>query len=430
MRLIHWPLIAVSLAVSIYAKDTRQTCIAPSSVADLETKISDLEQVNTKLQHQLESEKSQLLTDVTKEHEVAVSTLQKEIATLQKDVKTLEKDVLKEKKTVEKVEHELKTVQEKLQDETTRLVSRERDVTKLRESLVKEQEIVTTTEAELEAALTKLSEETKRTQELEKDHELAEKKNQALLKELANLKPEELNMATVLSFYYDSALELAQQSVVFAQEKMKEQSDTLEQVQSKIEGVKKTAYDTTSKFYQKNLATTLDPILEDVRKKTDPILADVHKAVNPHVEQYLPIVKNEAGKIKEQAVLYSREALRRAKLARVTAITLLEKNEHVAPYAQKVIDSVLIILAVPLVLFQIRLVMRLVWWLFTTALCVMTCGLCCGTRNRSLKTKRKLVKKSTVVNASLNAPVNGPTKKMTSGKAASTAQKRSKKSKN
>ncbi|CAI5740380.1 unnamed protein product [Peronospora destructor] len=429
MRLTCWTFVAVSLAVSIYAKDTA-TCIEPSAVAAFETKISDLEQVNHELQLQIATEKSQLLTDVTKEHETAVQTLQKEIAMLQKDVEKLEKDVMKEKKTGEKVEHELKTVQAKLKKETKRVSSRESDVTKLRERLAKEQGRVATTKAELQAALIKLAEETKRTQELEKGHQIAEQKNQALMKELANLKPEELNMATVLSFYYDSALELAEQSVVFAQEKINEHSNTLEQVQSKIDGAKKTAYDTTNKFYQENLAATLDPILEDVRKKTDPILADVHKAVSPHVEQYLPIVQNEAVKAKEQAVLYSREALHRAKLARMAAITFLTKNEHVAPYAQKVIDSVLFILAVPLVLFQIRVVLRLVWWLVTTALCVMTCGLCCGARDRSSKMKRKTVKKATVVNASLNAPVNGPTKKTTGGKVALTTQKRSKKGKN
>jgi len=156
----------------------------------------------------------------------------------------------------------------------------------------------------------------------------------------------------------------------------------------------------------------------------------VHKAVNPHVEKYLPIVQNEAAKAKEQVVLYSQEALRRAKLARIEAITLLEQNEYVAVHAQKVIDGVLLVLAVPLVLFQLRLALRLAWWLLSTALCVLTCGLCCGSRKRSPKTKRKNAKKTASVNLSLNAPLNGPTKKTSTSKTTSTSQKRSKKGKN
>ncbi|KAJ8561673.1 hypothetical protein ON010_g8009 [Phytophthora cinnamomi] len=239
-----------------------------------------------------------------------------------------------------------------------------------------------------------------------------EKKNRALSKELSETTSVELTMASLLSSYYDDALVLAEQALAAAQQKLDEQSGALEHVQGKIEDAKKTACATSSKFYKDNLAATLDPILVDVRKTVDPIVADVHKAVNPHLEKYLPIVQKEAAKAKEQVVAYSQEALRRAKLARVEAITLLEQNEHVATHAQKVVDGVLIILAVPLVLFQIR---------FGTASGVVAVH----------GDGRKGVKKTTSANASLNAPLNGPTKKATSsGKTTTTTQKRNKKGKN
>ncbi|KAF1791623.1 Sec1-like, domain 2 [Phytophthora cactorum] len=405
MRVIRWTLLIAALAVSVYAKDAAPVksdaeCTAPSVVASFESKIADLKQSNSALQLQVDAqgkEKTKLLADVAKQHEAIVLKLQNDIA-------TLEKDVAIEKQAVEKAKAELKSALDKLSSESKRAASRDR-------------------------ALAKLAEQTKKTTQLEKSKESFEKKNKALLKDLSEANSVELTMASLLSSYYDDALVLAEQAVVYAQEKLNEQSDTLEHVQGHIENAKKTACDTTSKFYQENLAATLDPILVDVHKTVDPIWADVHSAVHPHLERYVPIVQNEAAKAKEQVVVYSQEALRRAKLARIEAITLLEQNEHVAQHAQKVIDGVLILLAIPLVLFQIRLALRLVWWLLTTTLCVLTCGLCCGSRKRSSKTKRKVVKKAASINQSLNAPLNGPAKKTTT-KTTSTSQKRAKKGKN
>ncbi|CAH0474073.1 unnamed protein product [Peronospora belbahrii] len=438
MRVTRWTLFAAALAVSMYTtasssavKDT--TCVDPSIVTSMESKISDLEQSNKAFQLQIDSqnaEKSKLLMDTVKEHEIAVLQLEKEIEVLKNDVEKLQNDLSNEKKTVEKLETELKTALAQIQEESVLISSYTSEIAKLEESFAKERVTVANMESELKAALTKLSEETKRANKLEKSQEIVEKKNKALIQKLGKTKSEDLSVAALLSSYYDSALELAEKSVVFAQEKFNEQSGTLEHVQSKIEDTKKTARDSTSKFYQENLAATLDPILADVRKTVDPILADVHMAVNPHVEQYLPIVQDKAAKAKEQVLLYLHDALRRAKLARSDAIALLEQNEHVGAHAQKVIDGALIILAVPLVLFQIRLALRLVWWLFTTTLYVLTCGLCCGTRKPNSKAKRKIAKKTASVHASLNAPVNGATKKAANSKATMTVQKRTKKGKN
>ncbi|ETI43105.1 hypothetical protein F443_11830 [Phytophthora nicotianae P1569] len=410
MRVTRWALLVAALDVSVYAKDAAPVkndgeCVAPSVVENFESKIADLKQSNSELQLQVDAygkEKTKLLSGVTKEHEAVVLKLQDEIA-------ALEKDVAIEKKAVEKSDAELKRALDKLATERTAVAERD---------------------AELKAALAKLAEQTKKTAQLEKSKETFEKKNKALLKDLSEAKSVELTMASLLSSYYDDALVLAEQAAVYAQDTLNEQSGTLEQVQVHIENAKKTACDTTSKFYKENLASTLDPILVDVQKTVDPIWADVHKTVSPHVEKYVPIVQNEAAKAKEQVVVYSQEALRRAKIARIEAIALLEKNEYVAHHAQKVIDGVLILLAIPLVLFQIRLALRLVWWLFTTALCVLTCGLCCGSRKRSYKTKRKVVKKTASINQSLNAPLNVPAKTTTTKTTSASSQKRNKKGKN
>ncbi|KAG6586799.1 transport protein sec1 protein [Phytophthora cinnamomi] len=437
MRVTRWTLLAAALAVSVCAKDAEPEaaeCLAPAAVAALESKVGELRQSNAALQLQVDSQaadKTRLLADVAQEHEAIVLKLQGEIAALTKDVEALEKDVGSQKEAVDKTQAELKAALDKLNAETKRADSRDGDVAKLEQDLVQERSAVTETQAELKAALAKLADESKRSSALDKSLQALEKKNRALSKELSETTSVELTMASLLSSYYDDALVLAEQALAAAQQKLDEQSGALEHVQGKIEDAKKTACATSSKFYKDNLAATLDPILVDVRKTVDPIVADVHKAVNPHLEKYLPIVQKEAAKAKEQVVAYSQEALRRAKLARVEAITLLEQNEHVATHAQKVVDGVLIILAVPLVLFQIRLALRLVWWLFTAMVCVLTCGMCCGSRKRCSKTKRKGVKKTTSANASLNAPLNGPTKKATSsGKTTTTTQKRNKKGKN
>ncbi|KAH7482177.1 uncharacterized protein KRP23_5351 [Phytophthora ramorum] len=437
MRVTRWTLLAAALAVSVYAKDTKAPadaeCAAPSVVAAFEAKIGSLQQANTALKLQVETQtadKTRLLADVAQEHETIVLKLQNEIAALSTDVAALEKDVESQRKTGDKAEKELKAALAKLTGEAARAASRDSDITKLEKELAKERSTAAQNDAELKAALAKVAEQTKRVSALEKSHQSVEKKHQGLLKELSEAKTVELTLASLLSSYYDDALVLTEQAVEFAQQKLDEQSETLEQVQIQLTQAKKAACDSTSRFYQENLAETLDPIFVDVRKTVDPILADVHKAVNPHVEKFLPIVQNEVTKAKEQAVQYSQEALRRAKLARIEAITLLEQNEHVAGHAQKVIDGVLVVLAVPLVLFQTRLALRLAWWLFTTTLCLLTCGLCCGTRKRSSKTKRKVVKKTASVNASSNAPLSGPTKKTATSKTTSTSQKRSKKGKN
>ncbi|KAE8904099.1 hypothetical protein PF005_g18531 [Phytophthora fragariae] len=438
MRVTRWTLLAAALAVSVCAKDAAPIkedaaaeCLAPAAVTALESKVDELKQSNAALQLQVDSQaadKTRLLADVAQEHETIVLKLQGEIAALTKDVEVLEKDVRSQTEAVDKTRAELKAALEKLSAETKRAESRDGDVAKLEQDLAQERSATAETQAELKAALAKLADESKRASALDRNLQALEKKNRAMSKELSEATSVELTMASLLSSYYDDALVLAELALVFAQQKLDEQSGALDHVQVKIEDAKKTARDSTSKFYTDNLAATLDPILVDVHKTVDPILADVHKAVNPHLEKYLPIVQQEAAKAKEQVVVYSQEALRRAKLARVEAITLLEQNEHVATHAQKVVDGVLIVLAVPLVMFQIRLALRLAWWLFTSTLCLLTCGLCCGSRKRGSKTKRKGVKKTTSVNSTLNAPLNGPTKNATSS--SKTTQRRSKKGKN
>ncbi|GMF47650.1 unnamed protein product [Phytophthora fragariaefolia] len=438
MRVTRCALLAAALAVAMCAKDAAPTeeaaeCLAPAAVAALESKVDELEQTNAALQLQVDAQaadKTQLLADVAQEHETIVLKLQGEIVALTADVEALEKDVGSQKQAVDEARAELKAALAKLSDETKRADSRSSDAAKLEKELAEERSAAAETQAELKAALTKLADESKRAAALDKKLQTLEKKNHALIKELSESASVELTMASLLSSYYDDALVLAGQALVFAQQKLDEQSGALQHVQGKIEDAKKTACDTTSKFYKDNLAATLDPILVDVHKAVDPILANVHKAVNPHLETYVSIVQREAAKAKEQVVVYSQEALRRAKLARIETITLLEQNEHVANHAQKVVDGVLIVMAIPLVLLQIRLALRLVWCLFTTTLCVLTCGLCGGSRKRVSKIKRKGVKKSTSVNSNLNTPLNDPAKKTTTSRKTTTTQKRSKKGKN
>ncbi|KAG7394129.1 vacuolar sorting protein VPS33/slp1 [Phytophthora boehmeriae] len=426
-------------------------CLEPSAVKTFETKIADLERSNSALLSQVdEQEKDQkkVLTKVAKEHEEIVVKLQEEIKTLTHEVDVLQKDlkqeqdavqkkdeelqaaVAKQRQALEKKEQELQAAAAAASSETGRISELQTDIEVLEKDVAKERAAVAHAEAELKAALAKLAEETARVAALKKSALSVEKRNKILRKELEESKAVELTMASLLSSYYDEGLIWAELGLVYAMERLDDQSGTLQQVQDKLQDAKKTACEASSKFYADNLAATLDPILENARKTVDPIIADVHKTVNPHVEKYLPIMQSEATKAKTQVVYWSQEALRRAKLARLEAIKLLEQNEHVAAHAQKVIDGVLIVLAVPLVWLQLNLVLRLVWWLFTTTLCVLTCGLCCGARKRGAKSKRKIAKKTPSGNLNATLPLNGAAKKSTTKTTTTTSQqKRNKKGK-
>ncbi|CEG36609.1 uncharacterized protein PHALS_03154 [Plasmopara halstedii] len=418
MRIAHWTLFSAALAVyagveGVSADKESAACIAPSVVASYELKIEDLKQSNDKLQRQVDAqdkEKIQLLADVAQEHEIIVTKLQTEIAALQNEVESRE-EALKTAKA------ELTSREDKFNTEFKRVSSLDDDVKELETSLANERALVAEMNAELKAAMAELAHQTSRVAQLEKSYSNMEKKNKALLKDLGENKSVELSMASLLSSYYDDALVLAEEIADFAQQKLNEQTDTLEHVQGHIETAKNAAWDTSSKFYQENLAGTLDPIL-----------IDVHETVHPHAEKYLTVLKNEAAKTQKVVLMYSREALSRAKRMRIESIEILEQNDYVAQYAQKIIDGILILLAVPLASFPVRLALRLMWWLLTTTLCVLTCGLCCGARKSSPNTKPKLVKKTASVNQSSNS-LNDHVAKMTS-KTTPTFQKRSKKGKN
>lgn len=417
MRVTRWTLLGVVLAVSVsadvaFADNKDAACIAPSVVISLKTEIKDLKRSNEELQRQVDSrdkEKTQLLANVAQEHEIVAAKLQTEIAGLQKDVKS-EKDAVKMAKA------ELESTLEKLNSESKRAASYDSDIKELEVSLAKEKAEAAETNAELKAVLAELAKQTNKVAQLEKSYESMQKKNKALLKDLSDTKSVELSMASLLSSYYDDTMVLAEDLATFAQQKLDGQKDTLDHVQGHFETAKNAAWDTSSKFYQENLAATLDPIL-----------VDVHKTVHPHAKKYLAIAQNEGAKAKQLVVMYSQQALRRAKQARIEAIALLEQNQHVAQYAQKIIDGILIVLAAPMALFQVRLALRLAWWLLTTTLYILTCGLCFGSRERT-RTKAKFVKKADSINGSEASSTDSGAKK--TFERTPVVQKRGKKGKN
>ncbi|TDH68666.1 hypothetical protein CCR75_004922 [Bremia lactucae] len=413
MRVACWALFAVSLVVSVLAKGKAKsqdnlTCLAPSAVASFESKIAELQESNAALQLQLETAKAQL-EDKAPNHEVDVSELQKEIHELKKNVASEKQGFTLE----------LNSALNKLSTETKRAATLDNQVTKLKMDLATEQAASSTASTELKAAVAEKARQAKKIAQLEKTIQSMDKKNKALLKDLSDSTPVDLSLASLLSSYYDEALVLAEDAAGIAQQKLHEQSDTLDFVQGQIKTAKTTAWDTTSSFYAENLAATFDPVL-----------ANVHEAVHPHTEKYLPLLQTEGAKAKDMVIVYSQKALRHAKRARLEAIALLEQNEHVAQHARKIIDGVLIVLAVPVVMFQVRLALRLVWWVLTTTLCVLTCGLCCGARKRSSNTKLKVPKKTAGIHQSLKTPLNGPGAMKMSSKSTAMSQKRGKKSKN
>ncbi|KAI9912323.1 hypothetical protein PsorP6_006693 [Peronosclerospora sorghi] len=433
MRRKLWTFVA-PVAVLLAAKvalvvSERSDCVEPSTVHALETKVSELRDANAALERHVESQRAehaQLLTKMATEQEEVVVTLKQEIETLKQHVTTLESEVAQETKRAATKETEVETVLETLSKETARVVSCERELLKREEDLIEERANVAAAEAALQSTQSQLAAATKQVTQLEKRYSVLEKKTTALTKELGVAKSMELTLAALLSSYYDDALVLLEQTLDFAHEKMSAQSSTLERVQSTIEDVTNTARETTNKFYHENLATTLDPIVVNVRNKVDPVLADVHEAVRPHLTTHLPLVHHMVAKAKDHVVVFLQAALVRAKVVRHKTIMLLAQNEHVGVHAQKIVDAVLLTLCVPLVLFHLRLVVRLAWWSVTTTLCVLTCGLCCG-RKRPTKTKRKMKTPSGYTKGT--ACVTGSLKKGSTSKTTMGSQTRSKKGK-
>ncbi|TDH69060.1 hypothetical protein CCR75_004910 [Bremia lactucae] len=409
MRVACWALFAVSLVVSVLAKGKAKskdnlTCLAPSAVASFESKIAELQESNAALQLQLETAKAQL-EDKAPNHEVDVSELQKEIHELKKNVASEKQGFTLE----------LTSALNKFRTESAATLDNQ--VTKLKKDLATEQAAAFTASTELKVAVADKARQAKKIAQLEKTIQSVDKKNKALLKDLSDSTPVDLSLASLLSSYYDEALVLAEDAAGIAQQKLHEQSDTLDFVQGQIETAKTTAWDTTSSFYAENLAATIDPVL-----------ANVHEAVHPHTEKYLPLLQTEGAKAKDMVIVYSQKALRHAKRARLEAIALLEQNEHVAQHARKIIDGVLIVLAVPVVMFQVRLALRLVWWVLTTTLRAHV-GLVLWNSQAQLQYEAQSTEEDGEHSAEFETPLNGPAMKVSS-KSTAMSQKRGKKAKN
>uniref|UniRef100_K3W809 Uncharacterized protein n=1 Tax=Globisporangium ultimum (strain ATCC 200006 / CBS 805.95 / DAOM BR144) TaxID=431595 RepID=K3W809_GLOUD len=377
VRIIKWTLLLVAAcAAAARAQDQPpQTCVEPSVVTDFEAKIQALEASNADVHTRLDAaskawagEKKELESKLEKEqagHRSTVTLLRNTKANSDKTVALLEK----------KLEDADARHKEQLSALDSQVQSLEATVDSLKSDLAKQKEIVSVRDSEVSDARAKLLKFTDKVKSLEKDVQLSRKNNEALRSELEQ-KETEISLSALLSSYYDEGVVVAGSTVALLRERAEQSSGTINKVVDSFETTKKTVVETTDKFYAENLAATVDPILADIREAAD-----------PHVKKYLPIVQQEAEKAKTEAIKLSQEGLQRAKSARLEAIALLEQNENVATYAQKIVDGVLIAVAIPLVLFQIRFLLRVVWWLLSTAICVMTFGCCCSSKRSKLKRK-------------------------------------------
>lgn len=378
VRLARWTLLLLAATCATAAADQQKsqekTCIAPSVVAGFEQKITALEDSNADVSARLnlatsewKAERKALDAKYAKEHADHLSA-----------VTLLRKTKAKSDATVAVLEKKLEKAENKHREELQAL---EETVSGLKKDLAAQKELVLTRDSEISDARERLAQYAAKVKTLEKDVQLSRKSNEALRSELES-KGTEISLSALLSSYYDEGVVVAASTVAALREQAEQSSGTLNKVVDTLESTKKTVVDTTDKFYTENLAATVDPILADIRVATD-----------PHVKKYLPIVQSEAEKAKTEAIKLSQEGLKRAKSARLEAIALLEQNENVRSHAQKIVDGVLIAVAVPLALLQFRLLLRVVWWLFTTAICVLTFGCCCGRKRKS--SSRKSSRKST-----------------------------------
>lgn len=386
VRLARWTLLLLAATCATAAAadqktSQEKTCIAPSVVAGFEQKINALEDSNADVSARLDlatsewkAERKALDAKYAKEHAEHLST----VTLLRKTKAKSDETVAVLEKKLEKAENKH---HEQLQSLDAQVQALEETVSGLKKNLAAQKELVLTRDSEASDARERLAQYAAKVKTLEKDVQLSRKSNEALRSELES-KGTEISLSALLSSYYDEGVVVAASTVAALREQAEQSSGTLNKVVDTLESTKKTVVDTTDKFYTENLAATVDPILADIRVATD-----------PHVKKYLPIVQSEAEKAKTEAIKLSQEGLKRAKSARLEAIALLEQNENVRSHAQRIVDGVLIAVAVPLALLQFRFLLRVVWWLFTTAICVLTLGCCCGRKRKS--SSRKSSRKST-----------------------------------
>lgn len=381
--------VCVTTAQAQGETQTQQTCVEPSVVTALESQVAALEQAQlVQLEEatlQWATEKAALEAQFTKEkenHHATAALLRKAKVDSEKTVGVLEAKL-------EAAQAQAKALDGLLAAEKTSSATRDSEV------------------ADAKAELAKL---TKQVSSLEKDVQQSRKKNEALRHELENSNVE-VSLSALLSSYYDEGVVLAGTTVELLREHADQSSGSINQVLKTLDSTTQTIKSTTEKLYVENLAATVDPILSNVREAAD-----------PHVQKILPILQEEVAKAKAKAIDFSHEGLRRAKSAREEAIVLLQQNENVAPYSQKIIDAVLIAVAVPLLLVQIRLVLRIVFWVISTIFYVLTLGYFCGA----------CAKKRSKLNRNISRSIATSSSKKSStpaAPAASTAGKKSKKNK-
>lgn len=383
VRLAHWTLLALAAcasAATATAADTQdQACVAPAAVADLESKIGALERSSADASARLDAGEQQW----TSEKQTLEEQLSKEKLNHHSTATLLRNTKFSSDKTVALLEKKLEDAERAHREQLERLEAQvqalEATVGSVKSDLEAQAALATKREAEVAESREKLLKYAAKVKALEKDVVQSRKRNEALRSELESKEEAataaEISLSALLSSYYDEGVVVASSTVAKLREQAEQGSGTLAKVVDTLESTKQTVVDSTDKFYSENLAATVDPILADLRQAAD-----------PHVQKYLPLVQEEVARAKLEALKLSHEGLQHAKAARLSAISALEANDHVRSHAQTIVDSVLVAVAIPLALVQFRFLLRVVWWLLSTAVCVLTLGCCCG-RKRSTKRK-------------------------------------------
>ncbi|TMW60892.1 hypothetical protein Poli38472_000934 [Pythium oligandrum] len=378
------------------ATQTEESCLAPSVVAQLETQLDELKQTNAEWAVKLEAatgawetEKALLVEKIAEKestHEAATQALA--VAKTDAEAKLVAVEA-----TLKEGQSEHMEALSALQKQVAAL---EATVAELKKQLSSEKETVVQRNAEVSEARAKLAKVSTQVKSLERDVAQSRKNNAALRDELAKM-DEKLTMAALLSSYYDEGVVLASKTVTALQEQIAQAQNgtsSLSEVLTTIEDTKKTILESTDKLYAEHLAATLDPVIADLRTATE-----------PYVTEYRPVVEAELTKAQQAVADLYEVGVARAHATRGDAVTLLKQNESVAPYAQTIVDGSLVILALPIAFFAIRLALRFVWWVLSTVLCVATFGFCCGkcAKKRS-KLKRKMSRKQLTTAAKPAAP--------------------------
>jgi hypothetical protein len=114
----------------------------------------------------------------------------------------------------------------------------------------------------------------------------------------------------------------------------------------------------------------------------DPLIASLLSSVSPVIDAHLPVFKQYCKRWSGNIMEALRKATFYLKRIRHLAIMKLEDIPRIAPYANKVVDIIFFLMAIPLVFLAFQTLVAIIMRVMSTSLFLLTCCCCCGSLGR------------------------------------------------